>query len=85
VATKCIDDIDANVQHLREVVESGEIIATSLNPVLGYDKVAEIVKEARKTGKTVRRVVLDAGLMSEMELDKALDVEWMTKGGLEQP
>jgi fumarate hydratase class II len=82
LATKCIDGIEANAEHMREVVERGEIIATSLNPVLGYDKVAEIVKEARKSGKTVRQVVLELGLMSEMELDKALDVEWMTRGGL---
>jgi fumarate hydratase class II len=85
LAEKCIDRIEANVEHMRDIVERGEIISTALNPVLGYEKVAEIVKEARTTGKTVRQVVLEKGHMSETELDKALDVEWMTKGGLGQP
>jgi len=82
LAEKCIDRIEANAEHMRAVVERGEIISTGLKPLLGYEKVAEIVKEARKTGKTIREVVLEIGLLSEMELDKALDVEWMTKGGL---
>ncbi len=82
LATKCVDGIEANVEDMRSVVERGEIISTGLKPLLGYEKVAEIVKEARKSGKTIREVVLDMGLLSEMELDKALDVEWMTKGGL---
>ena len=84
LATKCIDGIEANVADMRAVVERGEIISTGLKPLLGYDKVAEIVKEARKSGKTIREVVLDMGLLSEMELDKALDVEWLTKGGLQE-
>jgi len=82
LAEKCVDGIEANVDSMRAVVERGEIISTGLKPLLGYEKVAEVVKEARRTGKTIREVVLDMGLLSEMELDKALDVEWMTKGGL---
>ncbi len=82
LATKCIDGIEANIEDMRAVVERGEIISTGLKPLLGYEKVAEIVKQARKSGKTIREVVLDMGLLSEIELDKALDVEWLTKGGL---
>jgi fumarate hydratase class II len=79
---KCIDRIEADAERCRQVVESTDIISTALNPVLGYDKVAELVKEGRKTGKTIREVVLEKGLLSTEEVDKALDVEWMTKGGL---
>jgi fumarate hydratase class II len=82
LAEKCVDRIEANVDHLRDVVERGEIISTALNPVLGYDKVAEIVKEARATNRPVRQIVLERKLMSEAELDKALNVESLTKGGL---
>jgi fumarate hydratase class II len=82
LASKCIDNTEANAASMREVVERGEIISTGLKPLLGYDKVAEVVKQARKTGQTIREVVLDMGLLSEAELDEALDVEWMTKGGL---
>jgi fumarate hydratase class II len=82
LAEKCIDTTEANVEHMRDVVERGEIISTALNPILGYEKVAELVKEARKTNRTIREVILDKGLLSPMELDKALNVEALTKGGL---
>jgi len=82
LASKCVDGIEANAEDMRAVVERGEIISTGLKPLLGYEKVAEVVKEARRSKRTIREVVLDMGLLSEMELDKALDVEWMTKGGL---
>jgi fumarate hydratase, class II len=82
LAEKCIDGIVANEEHMRTVVERGEIISTGLKPILGYEKVAEVVKEARKSSRTIREVVLDMGLMTSTELDEALDVEWMTRGGL---
>jgi fumarate hydratase class II len=50
--------------------------------VVGYDTVAELVKEARRTGKTIREVALERKILPPDELDKVLDVEWMTKGGL---
>jgi fumarate hydratase class II len=78
---KCIDLIEANADHAREVVESTDIIATALNKALGYDKVAELVKESRKTGKEIRELVLEKGLLPQAEVDAILDVEWMTKGG----
>jgi fumarate hydratase class II len=81
---KCIDLIEANADHTREVVESTDIIATALNKALGYDKVAELVKESRKTGKTIRELVLEKGLLPQAEVDAILDVEWMTKGGFGQ-
>jgi fumarate hydratase class II len=78
---KCIDATEANPDHMRAIVESTDIIATALNKALGYDKVAELVKQARKTGKTIRELVLDQNLMSAQEADKILNVELMTKGG----
>jgi aspartate ammonia-lyase len=78
---QCIDLIEANADHAREVVESTDIIATALNKALGYDKVAELVKESRKTGKEIRELVLEKGLLPQAEVDAILDVEWMTKGG----
>ncbi len=82
LAEKCIDATEANVGAMREIVERGEIISTALNPILGYEKVAEIVKKARSTGQTIRQVILEQKLMSEKELDKALDVVKLTKGGV---
>ena len=72
----------SNVEAMRDLVERGDIISTGLNPLLGYEKVAEIVKTARSTGRTVREVILKEKLLSEAELDKALDVMKLTKGGV---
>jgi fumarate hydratase class II len=79
---KCVDRIEADAERARALVESTDIISTALNPIIGYEKVAELVKEARKTGKTIRQVALEHEILPPDELDKVLDVEWMTRGGL---
>jgi fumarate hydratase, class II len=79
---KCIDGLEADAERCRELVESTDIIATALNPHIGYEKAAELVKEARKTGKTIREIALEQDILPADELDKVLDVLPMTKGGL---
>jgi fumarate hydratase class II len=81
-ADKCIDGIEANVEQCRRYAESSPSVGTSLNPYIGYEKAAEVIKAAMKENKTIREVVLEQGLMTEEEVDKALDVEAMTRGGL---
>jgi fumarate hydratase, class II len=60
------------------LVEQGLMLATALAPVVGYDKAAEISKEAYKTGKTIREVAREKTDLSEEELDEALDAKKMT-------
>jgi len=81
-ATRGVDGIEANEQRARELVERNAIIVTALNPHIGYDNGARIAKESVATGRSVRELVLEAGLMSEAELDEALDLKGMTEGGL---
>jgi fumarate hydratase, class II len=81
-ADKCIDGIEANVDVLKGYAESSPSIGTSLNPYIGYERAAEVIKESVKTGKSIRELVLARGWMSEAELDKALDVTALTKGGI---
>jgi fumarate hydratase class II len=81
-AEKCVDGLEANEQRARELVEKNAIIVTALNPHIGYDNGAKIAKEAVATGRSVRELVLEAGLMSEDEVDEALDIKGMTEGGL---
>jgi fumarate hydratase class II len=64
---------------LRGLVEQSLAMCTSLAPLIGYDKAADVAKESFKTGKTVRQVALDRKLMSEAELAKALDARRMTQ------
>ena len=80
-AEKCVAGIEANVERLREFAESSPSIGTALNPYIGYDKAAELVKKSVKTGRSIRALVKAEGLMTDEELDRALDVLGMTKGG----
>ncbi len=80
--TRCIDGIEANADRARELVEKNIIVVTSLNPHIGYDKGAEIAKEAFASGRNVREVALEKGVMTAEELDLALDLKGMTEGGI---
>ena len=60
------------------LVEQGLMLATALAPVVGYDKAAEISKEAYKTGKTIREVARQRTDLSDEELDELLDARKMT-------
>src|SRR5437763_399494 len=81
-ADKCIAGIEADVERCKQYAESSPSIGTSLNPYIGYETVAEIIKESTKSGRSIRDIVLERGLMTDAELDKALDVLALTKGGI---
>ena len=61
---------------------SSPAIVTALNPYIGYEQAAKVVKTALAEGKDLRTVVLEMGLLSADEVDRALDVLAMTKGGV---
>jgi len=78
---RCVAGIAANVERCNELVEYSMAMVTSLAPIIGYDRAAEIAKESAKTGKTVRQICMEWKIMSEDELRKALDPIEMTKPG----
>jgi fumarate hydratase, class II len=78
LAEKCIDGIEANRERNEQYAESTLSAATALNPYIGYDKGAEIVKEAAASGRPLREVARDAGV-DESILDEALDYHAMAK------
>jgi fumarate hydratase class II len=82
LADKCVAGIVADEERCRTYALSSPSIVTSLNPYIGYENAAKVVKKAMAEGKDLRSVVLELGLMSEDDLDKALDVLAMTRGGL---
>jgi fumarate hydratase class II len=82
LAEKCIPGIEANVDRMRAYAESSPSIGAALAPHLGYEVAAEVVKESTRTGKSIREIVLKRKLMTATELDRALDVEAMTRGGI---
>jgi fumarate hydratase class II len=81
-ADRCVDGIEADVDRCREQAEASPAVATGLNRALGYERAAEVVKEAASTGQSIREVVLAHGWLAEAELDRALDVLTLTRGGV---
>jgi fumarate hydratase, class II len=77
-ADRCVAGLGVNVERCELLVEQSLAMCTSLAPIIGYDKAAEIAKESFKTGKTVRQIAEEKKLMSAAELAKALDPERMT-------
>ncbi|MCJ7629305.1 MAG: lyase family protein, partial [Longimicrobiales bacterium] len=78
---RCVVGIEANVDRCRELLEKNPAIATALNLRIGYDRAADVAKEAAREGVSVREVVLRLGLVPEDELDELLNVRTMTEGG----
>ena len=82
LADKCVAGIVADEQRCRSYALSTPAIATALNPYIGYEQAAKVVKTALAGGRDLRTVVLEMGLLTEEEVDRALDVLAMTKGGI---
>ncbi len=81
-ADRCIAGIEADVERCRAYAESSPSLGASLNPYIGYEAAAEVVKESIRTGRSVREIVVERGLLTDEQVDKALDVLGMTEGGL---
>jgi fumarate hydratase, class II len=77
-AEKCVDGIEANREQCERYAELTLSAATALNPYIGYDKAAEIVKEAAASGRSLREVAREAGV-EEGVLDVALVYRAMAK------
>jgi fumarate hydratase, class II len=78
-AEKCIDGTEANLAGCERSAESTLAAATALNPYIGYDKGAELVKEAASSGRTLREVALEQGV-DEATLAEALDLRKIARG-----
>lgn len=78
-AEKCIDGIVVNEETCRRYADLSSAIVTRLNPVIGYEKAAEIAKEAVKTGKTIRELVIEKGILKPEEAEKLLDPRALTE------
>jgi fumarate hydratase class II len=81
LADKCVDGIRANEDGCHRSAESTLAAATALNPYIGYDKAAEIVKEAANSGRMLREVAYEKGV-DEETYEKAMDLRKMAQGNL---
>src|SRR5262249_2846317 len=66
---RCVDGITANVAHARELLERSTATATALSPYLGYATTAELAKASVETGRSIRELVLERGLLDKERLE----------------
>ena len=72
---KLISELEANTERLEENIQKNSILVTALVPVLGYDKAAEVAKEAMSQNKTIKEVLTEKNLISNEEIDELLNIE----------
>ncbi|NDI77023.1 MULTISPECIES: aspartate ammonia-lyase [Psychrilyobacter] len=78
----CIKGITPNAERTEEMVQNSIGIITAINPHVGYENASVVAKESLKTGKTVRELTIEKGLLTNEELDIILDVYNMTNPGI---
>ena len=76
--TRCVEDIAADSSRARELMDRSTAVATALSPHIGYAATADIAKEAVRTGKSIRQIAAERGVLTESELDHVLDPQRMT-------
>ncbi|MCB7317418.1 aspartate ammonia-lyase [Lacrimispora sp. 210928-DFI.3.58] len=78
----CITGITANEERCRQMVDNSIGIITAICPYVGYEKAADIAKEALATNKPVKQLILEKGLLGEEQLNTILDPYTMTEPGI---
>jgi fumarate hydratase class II len=77
-AERCVRGLEADAERCADLVQRSLMLVTALSPHLGYDRAAEVAREALASGRTLREVVLERHLLDPETLDRALDPRRMT-------
>ncbi len=80
--THLIEGITANIERCKQMVEQSVGVVTAINPHVGYETATQIAKEAIQSGRSVREICLERGILTEEELDVILDAKEMTVPGI---
>ncbi|SDH21259.1 fumarate hydratase, class II [Roseospirillum parvum] len=80
-AERCVAGLEPIESRLRELSEGSLMLVTALAPALGYDRAAEAAQRAARDGTTLRRAVLDLGLLEGAEYDRLVDPRALAAGG----
>ena len=81
-ARECVAGIEADTERAAWLLEQSSAMATPLAPYIGYALAADIAKEAVKTGKTIRQLVVEKGVFTQAEVDAILDPHELTEPGI---
>lgn len=79
---KCVAGIEPNREKIQEYLQNSLMLVTALNPIVGYDKAAEIAQKAHKEEKTLKEAAVELGYLTEEEFEDAVDPGNMTEPGL---
>ena len=83
LADRAIAGLKPNHAHMEELLERNAILVTTLAPQIGYDRAAQIAKQAQAEGRRVRDVAAELRVLPEVQLNAALDTRAMTEGGFQ--
>jgi len=82
LARSAVDGFTVNADRIADLVDRNPIMVTGLNPVIGYDKAAQIAKRAYAEGRPVKEVAAELTDLSEAELDRILDPAELADAGI---
>jgi fumarate hydratase class II len=82
LADKAVAGFTVNRDRVTGPLDRNPVLATALNPVIGYDKAAEIAKKASAEGRPVKEIAAEMTNLSKKELDRLLDPKRLTEGGI---
>jgi fumarate hydratase class II len=80
-ARRCIDGVRADRERCLAYAERTAALVTAVAPVIGYDAAAEVFHRALAEDRSVRDVIVEAGLLSREEVDRVLDLGKLAEGG----
>jgi fumarate hydratase class II len=83
LADKAIAGFAVNAANINRALDRNPILVTALNPIIGYQKGAEVAKKSLAENRSLLEIVVELGYMSEDEARRALDARQMTEGGIQ--
>jgi fumarate hydratase class II len=81
-AEKFVAKLEADREHCETQVRQSMALATALNPRIGYDRAAEVAKEALASSRSIGEVAVEKGYLTEEEAAEVLDPRRMTERGI---
>jgi aspartate ammonia-lyase len=82
LASRCISGIEAIPENCLTHLHAGVSIITALAPLIGYDRAAELAKQALHTNLSIKDVLHNAGLFDDATLNSLLSPECLTRPGM---
>ena len=79
LASRCVDGITANEDHLQAYVDNSIGLVTALNPYIGYEAATRLARDALSSGRSIRQLVLEGELLTIAELDHVLQPASLTQ------